>query len=35
MDLELIFGAKVKNGNYLLLTFSDEFIRIDNGDIIC
>jgi hypothetical protein len=35
MDLDVKFGARVSNENYILITLSDEFIRNDNGNIVC
>ena len=35
VDITLKFGATVSAGNYLDLTFSAEFIRMDAGAITC
>ena len=35
IDFALKFGARVRAGESLTLTISDEFFRQDNGDLIC
>lgn len=35
VDIVVTFGARVKAGYSLIVTFSSEFIRNDKGDIVC
>jgi hypothetical protein len=35
VDISLKFGATLSSANYILLTFSSEFIRNDAGTITC
>ena len=35
MDITLKFGATISSANYILLTFSSEFIRNDGGTLTC
>lgn len=35
LDISVRFGAPLSGSNYIIMTFSTEFIRMDNGALTC